>query len=325
MTLNIHRSTQSRTPAHRQSECRSGLLVGRVFGFAGWLMTGCLLSQTFAFAQDSGSPSPVEGAISATAPVASPTVQAASAVLPHNLSPWAMFLGADIVVKAVMIGLVAASFVTWTVWLVKTLELHLSKRSARRGLRTLNEVYSVTQASKATQIRDAVRKLFEAADHEMQLSSGLDAEGVKVRVANELRRIEAAAGRHMTRGLGVVATIGAIAPFVGLFGTVWGIMNSFIGISESHTTNLAVVAPGIAEALLATACGLVAAIPAVVVYNMFARSIGGYRAILSDASTTVLHLFSREIDRRRIELSHSVPMSPELPTFSKLSPPLAAE
>jgi biopolymer transport protein ExbB len=102
-------------------------------------------------------------------------------------------------------------------------------------------------------------------------------------------------------------------------------MNSFIGISESHTTNLAVVAPGIAEALLATACGLVAAIPAVVVYNMFARSIGGYRAILSDASTTVLHLFSREIDRRRIELSHSVPMSPELPTFSKLSPPLAAE
>jgi biopolymer transport protein ExbB len=321
MTLNIHRSTQSRAPVHQQSNYRSRLLVLRAFG---WLMAGCLLSQTSAFAQDSGSP-PAEGLIGATAPVANPTVHAASALLPHDLSPWAMFLGADIVVKAVMVGLAAASFVTWTVWLVKTLELHFSKRSARRGLRALNEVYSVTEASKAEQIRHAVRKLFEAADHEMQLSSGLDAEGVKERIANELRRIEAAASRHATRGLGVVATIGAIAPFVGLFGTVWGIMNSFIGISESHTTNLAVVAPGIAEALLATACGLVAAIPAVVVYNMFARSIGGYRAILSDASTTVLHLFSREIDRRRIELSHSVPMSPELPTFSKLSPPLAAE
>jgi biopolymer transport protein ExbB len=287
-------------------------------------MAGCLLSHTSAFAQDSGASS-VDGPIGAAAPVVSPVSHAASALLPHGLSPWDMFLGADIVVKAVMVGLAAASFVTWTIWLVKTFELHLSKRSARRGLRTLNDVYSVTEASKATQIRDAVRKLFEAADHEVQLSSGLDAGGVKERVANELRRIEAAAGRHVARGLGVVATIGAIAPFVGLFGTVWGIMNSFIGISESHTTNLAVVAPGIAEALLATAFGLVAAIPAVVVYNMFARSIGGYRAILSDASTTVLHLFSREIDRRRIKLSHSIPMSPELPTFSKQSPPLAAE
>ena len=84
----------------------------------------------------------------------------------------------------------------------------------------------------------------------------------------------------MIRGTGILATIGATAPFVGLFGTVWGIMNSFIGISKPHTTNLAVVAPGIAEALLATALGLVAAIPAVVIYNMFSRSIAGYRALL---------------------------------------------
>jgi biopolymer transport protein ExbB len=183
----------------------------------------------------------------------------------------------------------------------------------------------VTEAGEAAQVRDVVRKLFEAAERELHLSLGLDPEGVKERIANELRRMEAAAGRQMTRGLGVVATIGAVAPFVGLFGTVWGIMNSFIGISESHTTNLAVVAPGIAEALLATACGLVAAIPAVVVYNMFARSITGYRAILSDASTTVLHLFSREIDRRRIKFSQDIPMSPELPNLSNLSISLAAE
>jgi len=97
---------------------------------------------------------------------------------------------------------------------------------------------------------------------------------------------------------GVLATIGATAPFVGLFGTVWGIMNSFIGISKSQTTNLAVVAPGIAEALLATALGLAAAIPAVVIYNVFARSIAGYRAQLGDASAEVLRLVSRDLDRR---------------------------
>ena len=96
----------------------------------------------------------------------------------------------------------------------------------------------------------------------------------------------------------MLATIGATAPFVGLFGTVWGIMNSFIGISKAQTTNLAVVAPGIAEALLATAIGLVAAIPAVVIYNIFARRIGAYRALLADLSAEILRLVSRELDRR---------------------------
>ena len=88
-----------------------------------------------------------------------------------------------------------------------------------------------------------------------------DREGLKERVASRLERLESRAGRSMLKGTGVLATIGATAPFVGLFGTVWGIMNSFIGISRSQTTNLAVVAPGIAEALLATALGLAAAIP----------------------------------------------------------------
>ena len=106
--------------------------------------------------------------------------------------------------------------------------------------------------------------------------------------------------RRMTRGTGILATIGSPGPFVGLFGTVWGIMNSFIGISEAQTTNLAVVAPGIAEALLATAMGLVAAIPAVVIYNAFARSIAGYKALLLDASAELLRLVSRDIDRATI-------------------------
>ena len=121
-----------------------------------------------------------------------------------------------------------------------------------------------------------------------------------------LSRIEAQAGRAILRGTGVLATIGATAPFVGLFGTVWGIMDSFIGISKTNTTNLAVVAPGIAEALLATAMGLFAAIPAVVMYNSFARAITGYRAQLGDAAAEVLrHLVARSRPRRFTRQSKS--------------------
>src|SRR5262249_21845035 len=122
--------------------------------------------------------------------------------------------------------------------------------------------------------------------------------GTRDRAASRLERIEAARGRLMMRGTGVLATIGATAPFVGLFGTVWGIMNSFIGISKAQTTNLAVVAPGIAEALLATAFGLVAAIPAVVIYNVFSRQIAAYRGLLGDASAEIERLVSRDLDRR---------------------------
>ena len=103
----------------------------------------------------------------------------------------------------------------------------------------------------------------------------------------------------------MLATIGATAPFVGLFGTVWGIMDSFIGISKAHTTNLAVVAPGIAEALFATALGLVAAIPAVMIYNMLARSTAHYRALVGDASAQVMKLVSRDLDRAKLPLSHA--------------------
>ena len=124
-------------------------------------------------------------------------------------------------------------------------------------------------------------------------------DGIKERVASRLERIEAAAGRRMARGTGMLATIGATAPFIGLFGTVWGIMNSFIGISKAQTTNLAVVAPGIAEALLATAIGLVAAIPAVVIYNLFARRTAGCRALLGDVAAAVMRLVSRDLDRAR--------------------------
>jgi biopolymer transport protein ExbB len=228
------------------------------------------------------------------------------ATLPQDLSPWGMFLNADIVVKAVMIGLAFASLVTWTVWLAKSLELRGARRTVRRGLRVLNNANSLAQAQEQMRGDDGpVARLVEAAGAEVRLSASLRGDGLKERIAWQLERIEIAVSRKIARGTGVLATIGATAPFVGLFGTVWGIMNSFIGISKAHTTNLAVVAPGIAEALLATALGLVAAIPAVMIYNVFARSTAHYRALLGDASTQVMRIVSRDLDRARLPLSHA--------------------
>jgi biopolymer transport protein ExbB len=189
-----------------------------------------------------------------------------SVQLTDDLSPWGMFLNADIVVKIVMIGLLLASVVTWTVFFAKTVELRGALYAVRRDLRILNDAATIAQAHE--QLRDgksAVAVLMQSAAQEIRLSASLRAEGLKERIALQLERIEMSISRKVSRGTGVLATIGSTAPFVGLFGTVWGIMNSFIGISNAHTTNLAVVAPGIAQALLATAFGLVAAIPAVVV------------------------------------------------------------
>lgn len=255
---------------------------------------------------------PAEPTPPATSPDAVQLVQDAGAglaedeaalVLPHNLSPWSMFTSADIVVKSVMIGLAFASLVTWTVWLAKTLELFAARVRAQRAMgaivraRTLNEAEAALGrgSSPAALLVQAARQEVVMSEHALDHADGA---GLKERVASRLGRIEAQASRRMTRGTGLLATIGSTAPFVGLFGTVWGIMNAFIGISEAQTTNLAVVAPGIAEALLATALGLVAAIPAVVIYNVFARAIAGYRQVLADASAGVERLVSRDLDYR---------------------------
>ena len=219
--------------------------------------------------------------------------------LPRDLSPWGMFMAADVVVKAVMVGLAFASVLTWTIWFAKAMELMTARRRMRAEIMALGQVRSWSDVAALMNERgNGTAALLRAADAELRLSAdAMSPEGVKERVASRLERLEAAAGRRMIRGTGILATIGATAPFVGLFGTVWGIMNSFIGISKSHTTNLAVVAPGIAEALLATALGLVAAIPAVVMYNMFSRWIAGYRALHADAAAEILRIISRDLDR----------------------------
>ncbi|MCF7531565.1 tonB-system energizer ExbB [Pseudomonas petrae] len=218
----------------------------------------------------------------------------------HDLSPWGMYKNADIIVKAVMIGLAIASVITWTIWIAKGFELLGAKRRLRSEIAALKRARNLDEASAGAKKEGTLSHLLvHDALEEMRLSVNTrEREGIKERVAFRLERLVAACGRNMSMGTGVLATIGSTAPFVGLFGTVWGIMNSFIGIAKTQTTNLAVVAPGIAEALLATALGLVAAIPAVVIYNVFARSIAGYKAQVSDASAQVLLLVSRDLDHQ---------------------------
>jgi biopolymer transport protein ExbB len=219
--------------------------------------------------------------------------------VPHDLSPWSMFLSADVIVKAVMLGLAFASLITWTIFIAKLIELSVAQGKLRRSLKIISESRSLAEAQFALGSKTGVLSAFlAAAMREARLSAGISSDsGIKERAASSFAEISRAEARRIRLGMGLLATIGATSPFVGLFGTVWGIMNSFIGISKAQTTNLAVVAPGIAEALLATAIGLVAAIPAVIIYNHFARVTKTYLEQVSRASGAAARLLSRDLDR----------------------------
>jgi biopolymer transport protein ExbB len=257
-------------------------------------------------------PAPSPAVQSQPAPPASTDLTAAPAdsgrslksttVALRELSPWSMFLAADVLVKAVMIGLAFASLVTWTIFIAKMIELSLVQRKLRRALAKISDARSLSEAQFALGAKDSVLSaLLAAAMREARLSAGISSDnGIKERAASSFAEIVRAEARRIRLGMGLLATIGATSPFVGLFGTVWGIMNSFIGISKSQTTNLAVVAPGIAEALLATAFGLVAAIPAVIIYNHFSRVTKGYLELVGRSSGAAGRLLSRDLDRTHI-------------------------
>ncbi|KQT27476.1 MULTISPECIES: tonB-system energizer ExbB [Bradyrhizobium] len=227
--------------------------------------------------------------------------ESAAGVAPamKELSPWMMFMSADIIVKAVMIGLAFASLMTWTVFIAKSIELSVASTKLRSALKKIGDARSLSEAQMALGAKEGILPSFLAAAlREARMSAGLSSDaGIKERAASSFSEIVRAEQRRIRIGMGVLATIGSTSPFVGLFGTVWGIMNSFIGISKSQTTNLAVVAPGIAEALLATAIGLVAAIPAVIIYNHFSRVTKGYLELVSRASGAAGRLLSRDLDR----------------------------
>jgi biopolymer transport protein ExbB len=217
----------------------------------------------------------------------------------RELSLWSMFQSADALVKAVMLSLVFASLVTWTIFIAKTVQLSRAQKQIKDALAQIVDTRSLSEAQLALgPTANVVSTLLAAATREIKMSADSGGEGsIKERAASrlsEIVRMEARAARY---GMAVIATIGATAPFVGLFGTVWGIMNSFIGISKAQTTNLAVVAPGIAEALLATAIGLAAAIPAVIIYNYFSRATKSYLELVGRGSGAIGRLLSRDLDR----------------------------
>ncbi|MCJ2133294.1 tonB-system energizer ExbB [Methylobacterium sp. J-026] len=289
--------------------------VGRILLAALWLISGPAL------AQSPGTPTPTAAApaVSATPHPMHPSetglpleqvppteVQSApdlpqrvavrvAAPAGHELSPWSMFLNADILVKIVMAGLALASVITWTILVAKSIELGLARRALTHALGRIASAGSLTEAGETLAGRTVLDRLVAAVADEMRISRG-PPDGIRERAVSRCSEIVKAEGRTARRGMGALATIGAISPFVGLFGTVWGIMNSFIGISKAQTTNLAVVAPGIAEALLATAIGLGAAIPAVIIYNHFARATRGYGDLIQRASGVTMRLLSRDLD-----------------------------
>jgi biopolymer transport protein ExbB len=242
-----------------------------------------------------------ESATSLTNSGGSRSLKAEAAAL-RELSPWSMFLSADILVKAVMIGLAFASLLTWTIFIAKMIELAVAQRKLKTALNKIRDSRSLAEAQFALGAKQGVLPSFlAAAMREARLSAGISSDsGIKERAASSFAEIMRAEARRIRLGMGMLATIGATSPFVGLFGTVWGIMNSFIGISKAQTTNLAVVAPGIAEALLATAIGLVAAIPAVIIYNHFARVTKTYLELVSRASGAAGRLLSRDLDRTHV-------------------------
>jgi biopolymer transport protein ExbB len=210
-----------------------------------------------------------------------------------------MFLSASLMVQAIMTGLAFASLVTWTIFIAKAIELYSARRRLHASLETMGDVKSLTQAaSLLSNDKSVMHEFIAAAIQELRLSSGLENEdAIKERAASRFGEITRAESHRARFGMGVLATIGATSPFVGLFGTVWGVMNSFIGISKLQTTNLAVVAPGIAEALLATGIGLFAAIPAVIIYNHFARMTRTYMEVVRRAAGAVGRQLSRDIDK----------------------------
>jgi biopolymer transport protein ExbB len=243
-------------------------------------------------------PTPAASDATATPADGSRSLKSTTVAL-RELSPWSMFVSADILVKAVMIGLAFASLVTWTIFIAKMIELSLIQRKLHAALGAISDARSLAEAQFALGAKGSVlSSLLSAAMREARLSAGISSDaGIKERAASSFAEIVRAEARRIRLGMGLLATIGATSPFVGLFGTVWGIMNSFIGISKSQTTNLAVVAPGIAEALLATAFGLAAAIPAVIIYNHFTRMTKGYLELVGRSSGAAARLLSRDLDR----------------------------
>lgn len=225
-----------------------------------------------------------------------------------DITPISMFMEATVVVKVVMAGLLLASILSWTLLLIKLFEFGALNRKTDnflenfRGARTIADMRAVSTQEEFD--GNPLADMAAAATEEIELSrqSGLSVTGDHLdsamgRAQSAVAAVQSGLALRLSGGQQFLASVGSIGPFVGLFGTVYGIMNSFIGIAQSNTTNLAVVAPGIAEALLATGIGLFAAIPAVVFYNYFNTRIAAYGTRADGFAAELLNGISRQLDK----------------------------
>ena len=277
-----------------------------------------LMASAPAFAQDAAAPAPAAAesaavpatdAAAAPAPVAAEEPAAAEpAKESHSLTPVGMFVQAGIVVKVVMIGLILASIFSWVLLITKLLEFGaLNKQSdkfleAFRGARSIADIARIGSSEEFE--GNPMADMAAAAAQEVELSrqaglavGGEHRDSTIARATYAINAVQASLVKRLSGGMVFLASVGSAGPFIGLFGTVYGIMTSFIGIANTNTTNLAVVAPGIAEALLATGIGLFAAIPAVIFYNYFQTRISAYGTRSEGFVAELMNAISRQLDK----------------------------
>ncbi|HEU0066990.1 MAG TPA: protein TolQ [Sphingomonas sp.] len=220
-----------------------------------------------------------------------------------TMSPIALFIQADVVVKVVMIGLLLASIWTWAIILGSWSRFARTRREMAQFERDFWKAEDIDAFHKTESARDLPSaKVFAAGVAEWRRSTAsgtIDKQGTRERLATTMGAAVAKEIDALSDRLNILATVGSVAPFVGLFGTVWGIMRSFTGIASAQNTSLAVVAPGIAEALFATAIGLFAAIPAVIAYNRFSHGVNRIEASLSRFADGFHATLSRQLDGAR--------------------------
>ncbi len=259
---------------------------------------------------------------SAAASVAAPTAatpaadeattedSSAAPAAPHtaNVDFVSMFMGATVVVKLVMALLAICSVISWVLLIMKLMDFSSLNRvttnylEAYRGARSIADINRISVSDEFA--GNPLADMAAVATEEVQLSkqaglqiSGEHRDAVLHRAQASVAAVQAGLAKRLSGGLSFLASVGSTSPFIGLFGTVYGIMNSFISIAQSHTTNLAVVAPGIAEALMATGLGLIAAIPAVVMYNIFNTSISNYGIRSEQFVSELINSLSRQLDK----------------------------
>jgi biopolymer transport protein ExbB len=270
-----------------------------------------LLTSAPAYAQSSAAPAAAtSSAADASSSSSSADSSATDSGAPkaQKLTLVSMVSNASWVVKIVMGGLALCSVVSWTLLIIKSLEFGGLNRSSDKFLEAFRGARSITDMRRIATSEEfegnPLADMAAAASEEVELSrqaglqvSGAHRDSTITRAQAAVAAVQASLAKRLSGGQQFLATVGSSGPFIGLFGTVYGIMTSFINITNSHTTNLAVVAPGIAEALLATAIGLFAAIPAVVFYNVFQNSIAAFGTRSEGFVAELLNAISRQLDK----------------------------